>query len=154
MGFASPGSDLTEEKMYTIDSLIKDKRISYVRGAYTPYVYGKYMVYLTQFMEKSRSKLLFYLLNKKNFIKKTESLWFPSVVVVSYTTMRQMKYLLKKMPDNTAVIIMFHNIYKKTDPGYGKGAWYWDADLLHELCEYISERKDFKCVTNIELLNK
>ena len=70
MGFASPGSGITPEKMSIIEPLIKDKRISYVRSAYTPYIYGKYMVYLTQLMENSRSKHLFYLLNKKNFIRK------------------------------------------------------------------------------------
>ena len=90
--------------------------------------------------------------NKKNFIRSIDSLWLPSVVVVSYTTMKQMKYLLKKMPDNTSVIIMFHHVYKKTDSAYGKGAWYWDADLFYELCEYIASDKNFKCINNIDLI--
>ncbi len=152
MGFASPGSGLTPEKMSIIEPLIKDKRISYVRSAYTPYIYGKYMVYLTQLMENSRSKHLFYLLNKKNFIRKSDSLWFPSVVVISKTTMKQMRYFLEKMPDNTSVIIMFHNVYKKTDARYGKGVWHWDADLFEELCEYISGNENFVCVNNVDLV--
>ena len=153
MGFASPGSDLTPEKIDTLAPLFRDNRISYARSAYIPDRHGKFMKYLNLFMERSRSKLLFYLLNKRNFIKNIDSLWLPSVGVVSYTTMKQMKYLLRKMPDNTSVIIMFHHIYKKTDSAYGKGAWHWDADLFCELCEYISADKNFRCINNIDLMN-
>lgn len=151
IGFASPGSGITMENVSSIDLLVKNNTISYIRSAFTPYKYGRFMVFLNNFMEKSQSKKLFYLLNKKNFIKEFDYPLFPSVVITSYTTMKQLKYLLSKMPDNTSVIIMFHHIYRKTDKGYGKSVWFWDADLLCEFCEYI-KKENFNCIRNIELI--
>ena len=153
MGFASPGSDITEENVHKLDSLIKDKTISYIRSAYIPDRHGKFMGFLNQFMEKTRSVLLFYLMNKRNFIKNFDYPLFLSVVVTSYTSIKQMKYLLKKMPDNSSVIIMFHHVFKKGDAGYGKGIWHWDADRFEWLCDFISKRDDFSCVPNVDLVN-
>ena len=66
--------------------------------------------------------------------------------------MNQVKKLLQKMPDNSSVIIMFHHIYEKGDSAYGKGIWYWDADLFREFCEYISDNESFVCINNVDLV--
>ena len=152
IGFASPGSGITMDNVDAVDSLIKNKTISYIRSAYTPDKDGKFMEFMNRFMEKSSSADLFYLMNKRNYIKSFDYPWFPSVVITSYTTMKQIKKLLKKMPDDSSVIIMFHHIYEKGDAGYGKSIWYWDADLFRELCEYIRDDENFVCVNNINLV--
>ncbi len=154
IGFASPGSGITMDNVHTIDSLVKDKTISYIRSAYTPDKDGKFIEFMNRLMEKSGSSELFCLMNKRNFIKSFDYSWFPSVVITSYTTMKQVKKLLKKMPDNSSVIIMFHHIYEKDDAGYGKSIWYWDAGLFRELCEYISSNENFVCVNNVDLVKK
>ena len=152
IGFASPGSGITMDNVHTIDSLIQDKTITYIRSAYIPDREGKFMGFMNQLMEKSGWAWLFRLMNKRNFIKTFDYPWFPSVVITSYTTMKQVKKLLQKMPDNSSVIIMFHHIYEKGDSAYGKGIWYWDADLFEELCEYISGNENFVCVNNADLV--
>lgn len=152
VGFASPGSGITMDNVHTIDSLVKDKTISYIRSAYIPDRESKFMGFMNRFMEKSASAGLFCLMNKRNFIKSFDYPWFPSVVITSYTTMKQVKKLLRKMPDNSSVIIMFHHIYEKDDTGYGKSIWYWDAELFREFCEYISKDEKFVCINNVDLV--
>ena len=54
--------------------------------------------------------------------------FFLSVAIYSYTTIAQIKSLIKSMPNNSSVILMFHSILKITDKGYGVDKWYWEEN--------------------------
>ncbi len=152
IGFASPGSDVTPKNVHSLDSLLKDGTISYIRSALIPEREGPFKTFLNRLQEKTHSSVLFYLLNKRNYIRKVEYPLFSSVVITKNTTVKQLKYLFKKMPDNTSVILLMHSVLKKDDETYGNDRWYWDAERFYELCKYISITENLTCIRNVDLI--
>lgn len=152
IGFASPGSDITAENVCSIESLFKERTISYIRSALIPEREGHFKAFLNHLQEKTHSKVLFYILNKRNYIREVEYPFFSSVVITKNTTVKQLKYLFKKMPDNTSVILLMHSVLKKDDDVYGNDRWYWDAEKFYELCEYISVSENLTCIRNRDLI--
>jgi hypothetical protein len=96
---------------------------------------------------------LFRYLNKRNIIKDIKEPFFLSVAIYSYTTVAQIKSLIKSMPNDSSVILMFHSILKTTDKGYGVDKWYWEENKFSNLLDFLNNEKGVNVCNTKDLLN-
>lgn len=66
----------------------------------------------------------------------------PSVVVRFKDKPEMLSSLIDVMPDNTALVLMLHSIWRKEDELYGSDPWNWGADEMEEFCKLLSEKCD------------
>ena len=99
------------------------------------------------------SKKLFWYLNRRNIIIDAKNPFFSSVAIYSYTSLKQIQSLIKSMPDDSSVILMFHSILRKSDIGYNHDKWFWDEDKFKDLLDLLSNEKNINICTNRDLLN-
>ena len=76
----------------------------------------------------------------------------PSVTVFSYTTNKQIIELIRTLPDNTAVILMFHSILDKQDAGYGKDKFFWDISWFEDLISFLGKSTEIEVCTTMDLI--
>ena len=146
IGFASPHSELTLENSAPIQELVSGGVLSYIRSGIQTRREGLMYAVLTALERKTHSKLLYYVLNHKNILSNKPDTFLMSVAVTSYTTVDQIMYLLSRMQEGQAVILMFHSVLNKEDKGYGKDAWYYDVSRFDDLCSWLAENSDDFCV--------
>jgi hypothetical protein len=155
IGFASPESWLTNGNMAAsgIERLYSEKTISYMRTGTQILREGVVYTALSLIEQITHSSILFYSLNSKNIIcAGTNPELLPSVAVKNFTSLKQIKFLIKKMKDGDKVILMFHSILYLTDPGYGADHYYWDAKQFDSLCSYITTCDDINVCTTYQLV--
>ena len=153
-GFASPNSYITENNLSEISSLISDGKIAYVRSGIQVKREGFLYSVMTYVERKIHSPWLYYILNRRNIIKRTKSSIIPSVAITRYTTLKQLLYFIKKMNDNDAVIFMFHSVIDSTEQGYGLDNWYFDKQKFANLCDSLKSSGDIYFSTVRELHSK
>lgn len=156
IGFASPNSWLTDKNVESsgINTLIEKGILKYLRSGVQIRREGPVYTGLAIVEQITHNKFLYYLLNKKNVVhrgKKYKVL--PSVAIKDYTTIKQIMYLISRIPEGDAVILLFHSILSKNDPLYGKDHYYWDADLFDNLCNWIENTEEIVVISTLDLLN-
>lgn len=154
IGFASPESWLTEENLASsgIGSLLSDGTVSYARSGIQVRREGLFYTGLSVLERFIHSGWLYYLLNKRTFIRGKKRI-YSSAAIKAYTTVSQVQRLVGKLADDEALILMLHSVLPKGDPGYGADQYYWDADRFDQLCRWISGQKDI-CVLTVQELVK
>lgn len=158
-GFASPGSSYVYKKNFEkYTELLNNKNIIYIRSGRQVKRDGYFHAALYIICKKIKSPLLFWIYQKRNLINiRKEYLFYPSVAIDAFSSVFQIRYVIKKMKDDEAVIFMFHSILKKSAKGYGKDKWFNDIEEFEELCRFCASNSDVKVVTNKklhELINK
>jgi hypothetical protein len=157
IGFASPNSEITDKNKNDnrVWELYQNGMLSYIRSGTQILREGFFFALLSIVDRFIHSPKLWYWLNHNNIIhtKKNDGI-LPSMTIHSYTTLKQILYMIEKMPNNSAIILMFHSICAKADKGYGKDKWYWDVICFEELCKYIQEKKSMiNMITNIDYIH-
>lgn len=154
IGFASPGSHLTDKNKndHGIWNMLINGEISYIRTGIQIRREGYFYSLFSLIDRFVQLPSLYKVLNKKNIIK-SKGNFFPSVTVFSYTTNSQIQYLIKSMPEESSIILMFHSILLKTDAGYGKDKFYWDKSDFEKLLKFLRSNKNITICTNKELLS-
>lgn len=158
IGFASPNSELTLNNIQStgINELKKEKTLSYVRSGIQVKREGLFYVAGAVAEKITHGATVFYKLNKRNTISLCSPLpiILPSIAVKSYTTLKQLKYFLEKIDDNTATIFMIHSILNKSNEAYGTDDWYWDEGLFGEFLDFLTMNKNISVVTTQELVER
>ncbi len=152
IGFSSPGSNIGLDNYHDFAPLIDDGALLYIRTGTRVREKGLIYTGISWFYQKLRSDILFWYLNKNNInIRGKETCVLKSVCVKDYTTIDNIKYLLSKVNIGECVILMFHSVLKKDDPGYGKDSYYFDAEKFDGICKYLNE-SDYRVMTTKEAL--
>lgn len=157
MGFASPRSWLTEKNLDEtgIKGLLEDGTISYVRSGIQVRREGSVYIAFSILERITHSKIIYWLLNRRNIIKKGEVLpILRSVAVKRFTSLNQLIYLIDHMNSDDSVCILFHSILKDSDAGYGKDDWFWDNSKFESFCRYLSGLGDVKICTTYEIAQR
>ena len=160
-GFASPNSGVYPGNLNQYSELLKDGAVSYIRSGNNVrrdglLNAGWYILYSI-----TKSKLAYSIYNRRNVIRIADNkvsdaiskneYCYPSVTCNAKNTMKQLKRLIDGMPDESAVIIMFHSILNAYDSGYGMDKWYNTVDEFEDFCSYLSAADDIMTVTNATL---
>lgn len=151
IGFASPYSQITQKNINPIMKLIKNKELSYIRSGTQVrrenFIYK--LIYILK--EATKSSYLFYLLNKQNIFKiSSKNILLKGITVNKNTTFEQIKSFIKKMPDNTYIILNFHSILASTEAGY-QDKWSWDIRKFEKLCNFLEKENYIKVIKTIDL---
>ena len=151
IGFASPRSELTSENSASIQALVSQGTLSYIRSGIQTRREGLIYTALTVLERITHSKFLYYVLNRKNILSPQPGVFLSSVAITRYTTLEQICYLIDRMQDGESLILMFHSILYSKDLGYGADSWYWDAVQFDSLCKTLKSDKRIR-VLNLEQL--
>ncbi len=154
IGFASPYSYLTKINTSLIDELTNKCKLRYIRSGIQTRREGFLYAGLTLIMRKTRSRWLFWKLNKRCVLGSERGTFLLSVTVASTTTVEQLRYFVDRLQDNQAVIFNFHSILRPGEPGYGEGTWYWDSGRLDAFCKFLHQSRQLKAVRTIDLIGE
>lgn len=150
-GFASPASEIDSDSYSKFKELIEDHTLSYIRSGLQVRKQGLVFAGLYFIQNLSRSRFLYYLLNRKLCCaNKTREMEY-GVSVIKGTTVDQIMFLIERMRDNTTLILILHSILYDTDPGYGEDKWCWSEKKVRELCERIANSNTCCVLNNSEL---
>ncbi len=157
VGFASPGSEISEKRLNDIEPLLETGELSYLRTGTRLKDKSPFYIFMYIANNIMKSKYLFYALNKNNInnkddLKKAKNFMIRSVAVKNNTPVTGIKHLINQSKENDIVVLMFHSILDKSDVGYGKDSWFYDIKYFIELCKWLSENK-FNVITLKEALN-
>lgn len=162
-GFASPHSDICEKNFDRYSGLLKDGTVLYIRSGRQVKRDGYLHAALYVFCRVTRSKRLFCWYNRRDLIcmdggTRTAKgkgapgrCFYPSVSCNADNSIGQILALLRSMPDDHAVILLFHSILSPGGPGWGADKWQNSVGQFDELCRYLSRCTDCKVVTNAQL---
>ena len=140
IGFASPRSEITEQNTCGVGELLEENTLLYVRSGIQVRREGLFYAFISYMERIAHSKHLFYFLNKRNIIiGKENAKILPSVAITKHTTVKQISYMIDKMQDGEAVILMFHSVLSKNEDGYGADNWYFDMEKFEQLCELLNK---------------
>ena len=154
IGFASPTSWLTLDNLCEsgINELIDNGKLIYLRSGIRVRREGLPYMGLSLIERFTHGQWLYYYLNKRNIIHKSkEYRILPAAAVKDYTSVSQIQYLIEKMKNDEALIIMFHSILKHDNPLYGSDHYYWDARRFDKLCNWLKNNDNIKVINTIDL---
>ena len=77
-----------------------------------------------------------------------------SVAVTKYTTVRQIVEFVKHIKEGEGIILMFHSVISKDDPGYGRDNWYFDAEKFDRICNIFNKNANVSVCTTKDLISK
>ncbi len=154
IGFASPHSGVYKKNFDKYKCLLENKDVQYIRSGNCVKRDGIFHTFLYLFYKYTKSKKVFRWYNKRNIINLNKKIdtFFTSITCNIDNTIEQVIYTIKKMPKDTACIIMFHQIYKENDKGFKKEKWSNTLEDFETLCKYLSKSEDVSVITNSELL--
>lgn len=139
-GFASPYSFLTKTNADEIIEFIKNGKLTYIRSGVQvrreSFIY-KVLYYI---QEKTKNSFLFYTVNKRMIypIERADH-FILGVSITNKTSFKQIKYLLKKMPEESFVVLILHSLSK--DNRHKEDRWCWSASNFENLCAYIKTNR-------------
>lgn len=155
VGFASPFSYLTKDNGQDIYALLENKQLSYIRSGIQvrrQSVWYKILYIIHRFI---RLNDLFYLLNRKQIIRMpVDNRFVSGISITKDTTVEELKKFIRRMPDKTAIILIFHSVLEKTHEGYGVDKWFWDKDKFEEFCVYLKNNPGVETIRTIDLFRK
>lgn len=139
IGFASPRSEITEQNTCGVGELLGENKLLYIRSGIQVRREGLFYAFISYIERITHSKRLFYFLHKRNIICKKKIKILPSVAITKHTTVKQISYMIDKMQDGEAVILMFHSVLGKNEEGYSADNWYFDVEKFEQLCELLNK---------------
>ncbi len=155
IGFASPNSELTADDIQAtgIGELKRDGTIAYIRSGIQVRREGSLYMMGAVLEKITHSKRLYWELNKKNIVE-PDGLpdVIPSVAVKGHTTVAQILYLIERMGDDRATVLMFHSILQNSLLEKKKTQYCWSAESFEDLCKYLALSQDIKTITTRELV--
>ena len=158
IGFASPGSEITEANKYEqgVGQLVENGILSYIRSGIQIRREGLVYSGLSWIDSHLHSPLLFRYLNRGNIIfhANQKAKIIPSVVIYSYTTLKQVLSYIEHIPDNSIIVLMFHSILSKKDLGWGIDKYYWPITNFDNLCNYLNNHKNINVSKTLDLVIK
>ena len=89
VGFASPFSKISKSNLMNIDSLLSNGTIAYIRSGRQVRREGFLYSCLYFLMDRTKSKRLFYALNKRSFISPVNSSFYYGISITKNTTLKQ-----------------------------------------------------------------
>lgn len=155
LGFASPRSQIGKDNFEAYRELLTSGQVRYIRSGnrLKRDGYGKALLYFCY--KYTGSQAAFSAYNRGNIIPMTthadDSFFFPSVTCNCDNTTEQLMSFVKKMPDNTASVLMLHSILKPNAVGFKKDKWFNTAEDFEKLCRFLSSEKNIQVVTNAQL---
>ena len=154
IGFASPNSEVCEKNLDVYKDLLRSGQVLYIRSGNQLKRDGYFHAFLYLVYKYTSWKKIFYWYNKRNVIelnKPNENIIFPSVTCNNDNTMLQIIHLIEKMPDNSACIIMLHQIFSKEDEGYKTVKWSNTIEDFEFLCSYLSKSEKISVINHKKL---
>lgn len=153
IGFSSPESEISQKNIFSYEYLIRDHIVSYIRSGNQVRRDGLLYACMYFLYKTTKSKILFWIYNRRNLIelKEKRPRLYPSVTCNADNSAEQMLFFIKSIPDNYAVIIMFHSILSYGDTGWAKDKWYNSTEDFEKLCCYLSKKRDIRVITNRKL---
>ena len=154
VGFASPESEICWRNFGSYAPLLREGRLLYIRSGNQVRRDGYLYAALYVLYRATKSKALFRWYNRRNLIrveKKPREYFYPSVTCNAENSMGQVLSLLRKMPDNTAAVVMLHSVLPPEDPGREAGKWRSGTEEFEELCRYLAGEPGLRTVTNARL---
>ena len=152
IGFASPNAEVTEDNCKDIHELLDNNTIAYIRSGRQTRREGIWYSVWTIINQYLKSKYVYWCLNKRNILYNNNKRFLYSVGISSYTTIKELKYLISRIKKDEAIILVFHSILKECDRGYNLDKWYWDIEKFEELCDWISHSSQFEVCTTKQWL--
>ncbi len=150
IGFASPSSDICDSNIDTLDSLRSN--LKYIRSGTQARRNGIIYAFFYFLNDKLNNNGLFWKLNQASIMSCGEiPRCIPSVTIRSTTRVQNIISFLKRMPDNSAVVLLFHSIKSVEYDGF-YDAWCYKTDEFEELCDYLSTTNEIKTVTLDDLI--
>lgn len=147
VGFASPNSFICDKN---IDEY-KQLDVDYIRSGNVVKRDGFFHIVLYALFIITKSKIIFYLYNRKNlYIKKYDEGYYRSISINKPVSVKHIKFLISKMKNNQSCILMFHSILDDNDPRYAKTLWCNKKSDFEELCSFLNS-SDIQVLTNMEL---
>ena len=153
IGFASPGSYLTEYNNKDFMNLVNNGRLAYIRSGLQTRREGYIFILLTLINRLIHNKYLFYLLRNKVILKNNKKKFILSLGITKYTSLNEVIYFLNKLNDNEGVILAFHSILSPDDKGYDVDKRYWDCKTLEGVCSYLYQNKKYIMIKTIDWFN-
>lgn len=153
IGFASPGSYLTEEGCKALDSLVKNGKISYIRSGVQVRREGLWFTLKYILMTLFSNKPLFYCLYK-NMINGGDNRFFLSIPIARKTTIGQVQYFVNHCPDDCIIVLCFHSILRPCEVVVKRDKWYWDYDCFRSLLDWFCMSDEVEVSTMKECVEK
>lgn len=145
IGFSMPNSNMPKKQLDKLIETHYDKRLSYIRVGRktdTKRIFPRFLFACYTFLHLQTAYNLF---NKDNIIHidKINLKEIYSVVIRYKDSPQMVKRFLRKMPDNTCAVLMFHSILPEDHPLYGADPWNWSIKRFDSLCSqlYAMEKK-------------
>lgn len=143
-GISVPNSDTTEDEIDAIFSSEYGDRIAYVRRGRrcdTTKLKNKALYALYSLL---KSKWAYRIFNAENAftLEAADKANIPSVVVKSGDTPEMILDFIKRLPDDSAVVLMLHSILPSDHPLCGKDPWSFEDTKFDELCSALKALMD------------
>lgn len=156
LGFASPSSEICLENFSMYRNLLENNSIAYLRSGNQLRRDGKIHLFMWILYKITKFFHFFYWYNSRNYIdliKKDchKKGFFPSVTCNAETDKNSIIRFIDKMPDNNAVILMFHSIVPPNSTTWEADKWYNSTDDFDRICSFCATHDDIQVVTNMQL---
>ncbi len=143
-GISVPNSDTTEDEIAAIFASEYGGRISYVRRGRrcdTAKLKNKVLYALYSILQ---FKWAYRIFNAENAfaLEHADKTNIPSVVVKSGDTPELILDFIKRLPDESAVVLMLHSILPSDHPLCGKDPWSWEDKKFDKLCSALKALVD------------
>lgn len=155
IGFASPHSEISNLNFNEYKCLLDSGIAAYIRSGNQLKRDGYFHAFLYFLYKYTKSCAVFFKYNKRNIImpKQLPETFFPSVTCNRDNSAKQVISFIKKMPNDSSVILMFHKILEKSDDGYKTHKWSNTVEDFDAICRFLSETDDISVITQNALCN-
>lgn len=140
-GISIPNSITSESDIVSLFDSDYGETLSYIRRGRkcdTSKLYYKLLFGLYSILKFKKAYRAF---NKENYIRVRDlnKSNIPSVVVKSNDTPNMIIDYIKRIPDNSIVVLMLHSILPSDHPLCGKDPWSWENKKFDSLCSKLNE---------------
>jgi hypothetical protein len=155
--FSSPDSEIYEGNIRKYIDMLQNNRIEYVRSGVQIRRNGWWYVCMYVLQLYTKSKWLYYFLNKSNIMKNDNVLNYngihiiKSVAVRKQNTAGQLIYMIKKLQSGDAVCFMFHSILPEKD--ITDDDWAFELEKFEVFLNQLKNDMQVKVLNLMEYIN-
>jgi hypothetical protein len=154
--FSSPYSEIYKGNFSLYSNMLERNNIRYLRSGNQLRRSGILYCILFVIQMILKSKILFYILNKKNIMttndictNETSNVVIIKATAVRYwNTIKQLRYFLNKLKNETVVVFLFHSIMYEKDI-VTKNNWTFTAEKFEELLKILKAEEGCIKIVNI-----
>jgi len=159
VGFSIPDSKVSKEDLkYFISNLcpLPVKYIRCGRNTNTKSIFNRFLFFFYTYLN---SYFAYEKFNKPNVVSVNSYNRFqiPSIVVRFKDSPKKIIKFIKKMPNDSLIVLMFHSILPNNSNYYGADPWNWENDKMEMLCceiKKIVDNNEATVCTLSELIQK